>query len=309
MLDAGIDLNDLYLFFEVAERKGFTAAGDALGLPKSSLSRRIAKLEARLGVRLLQRSPRGLHLTDAGHVLHAHCVGMLGSAQAGIDAVQQRSDAPMGKVRMSIPVALAGWMADSVLPRFLHAFPDIQLSVQATNRNIDLISEGIDVVVRGLGLEAALDSSSLVQAHLCTVPWKLVCSPGYLRRHGAVQGIEDLARADLLLYSTQSDPEPVLRLSNGLGEMRSQHVRIRMASDNLDVLHSAALADLGLCGLPGYLCNEDLAQGRLVRLIEDWRPSSGALVLLFPSRRGLLPAVRAVIDFLKEELPLLAAAG
>ena len=169
MINMSIEWKDLLLFLQVVERKGFTSAGEALGIPKSRLSRRVTLLEARLGTRLLQRSSRRLSLTDAGQALYAHCQVMLKEAEAGIAAVQQRTR-PMGKVRLSLPVGLSEMIAGTLLPRFLQCFPDVQVAVQATNRSVDLIAEQVDVVVRGVGTALRLDTSSLVQAWCAARP-------------------------------------------------------------------------------------------------------------------------------------------
>lgn len=307
MIVMSIDWNDLLLFLQVVEHKGFTSAGEALGIPKSRLSRRLTLLEERLGTRLLQRSSRRLSLTDAGQALYAHCQVMLKEAEAGIAAVQQRSTRPMGKVRLSLPVGLSEMIAGTLLPRFLQCFPDVQVAVLATNRSVDLIAEQVDVVVRGVGTALRLDTSSLVQACVCTVPWSLVCSPAYLAKIGPPDSLGDLEQANLLLYTPNDEGSAELRLTDEQGEVHALSMAIRLQSDNLGVLRQAALSDLGLCGLPGYLCADDLASGRLVSVLPGWRPMAGHLVVLFPSRRGLAPAARSLVDFLKTELPVLMA--
>lgn len=307
MINVSIEWNDLLLFLQVVEHKGFTSAGEALGIPKSRLSRRLTLLEERLGTRLLQRSSRRLSLTDAGQALYGHCQQMLKEAEAGIAEVQQRSRRPMGRVRLSLPVGLSEMIASSLLPRFLQCYPEVQVTVLATNRSLDLIAEQVDVVVRGVGTALRLDTSSLVQACVCTVPWNLVCSPAYLAKIGPIDRLGDLEKADLLFYSPNDEGDTELRMLDEWGVVHALSMTVRMQSDNLGVLRQAARNDLGLCGLPGYLCADDLASGQLVSVLPGWRPMAGHLVVLFPSRRGLPPAARALVDFLKTELPLLLA--
>jgi len=229
MINMSIEWNDLLLFLQVVERKGFTSAGEALGIPKSRLSRRVTLLEARLGTRLLQRSSRRLSLTDAGQALYAHCQVMLKEAEAGIAAVQQRSTRPMGKVRLSLPVGLSEMIAGTLLPRFLQCFPDVQVAVQATNRSVDLIAEQVDVVVRGVGTALRLDTSSLVQACVCTVPWRLVCSPAYREKIGPLNSLGDLEQADLLLYTPNDEGDTDLRLIDEQGVVHTLPMPIRCA--------------------------------------------------------------------------------
>ncbi|AMO95475.1 bacterial regulatory helix-turn-helix, lysR family protein [Collimonas fungivorans] len=301
-----IDLNDLYLFAQVVERRGFTAAGDALGIPKSRISRRITQLEARLGARLLQRTSRRMSLTEAGQELYRHCVTMIAEAHAGEDAVRKRLGEPVGTVRVSLPMAIADIALPRLLPRFMQQFPKVRLMVQASNRQIDLIEENIDVVVRGTGVQ--LESSSLVQSSLCSVHWMLVASPPYLAQHGPIADLAALAGVDVLHYAPLSDTEASWRL---LGPDEARHQapigKVRLQSDNLSILKQAALAGMGVASLPRYACAAELAAGSLLPVLPDWRPRAGYLVVLFPSRRGLAPAVRAFVDFLKNELPAVLA--
>jgi DNA-binding transcriptional LysR family regulator len=301
-----IDLNDLYLFAQVVERRGFTAAGDALGIPKSRISRRITQLEARLGARLLQRTSRRMSLTEAGQELYRHCIAMIAEAHAGEDAVRKRLGEPVGTVRVSLPMAIADIALPRLLPRFMQQFPKVRLMVQASNRQIDLIEENIDVVVRGTG--AQLESSSLVQSSLCSVHWMLVASPPYLAQHGPIADLAALAGVDVLHYAPLSDTEASWRL---LGSDEAKHQapigKVRLQSDNLSILKQAALAGMGVASLPRYACAAELAAGSLLPVLPDWRPRAGYLMVLFPSRRGLAPAVRAFVDFLKNELPAVLA--
>ncbi|WP_211473861.1 LysR substrate-binding domain-containing protein [Collimonas humicola] len=297
-----IDLNDLYLFAQVVERRGFTAAGDALGIPKSRISRRITQLEARLGARLLQRTSRRMSLTEAGQELYRHCAAMIAEAHAGEDAVRKRLGEPSGTVRVSLPMAIADIALPRLLPRFMQQYPKVRLMVQASNRQIDLIEENIDVVVRGLG--AQQEPSSLVQASLCSVHWVLVASPLYLSHSGPIDDLPALAAADALYYAPLSDSDASWRL---LGPDEARHQapigKLRLQSDNLSMLKQAALTGMGVATLPRYACTAELAAGTLQVVLPEWRPKAGHMVVLFPSRRGLAPAVRAFVDFLKSELP------
>ncbi|MDD0816940.1 LysR substrate-binding domain-containing protein [Curvibacter sp. HBC28] len=304
MLDPAIEWNDLFLFSQVVEKRGFTAAGEALGIPKSRISRRVAHLETQLNTRLLNRNSRRLSLTEAGQVLHAHCLAMVEEAHAGVEALRHRLERPVGKVRLSLPLALAELMASEVLPRFMTQCPEVQLEVLATNRSLDLIEEQIDVVVRGVGVEPWFHSSSLVQACVCTAPWALVCSPDYLQKRGPLDTLASLSAADTLLYGPQRKPaEAQMRLIGATGQIEALPIAIRLQSDNLSVLRQAALAGLGVCGLPLYVCRDDLHAGRLCTVLPAWKPQAGHLVVLFPSRRGLSAAARALIEFLKQALP------
>lgn len=300
-----VQWNDLLLFLQVVEQGGFTAAGDALGLPKSSISRRIARLEAQLGVRLLQRSSRKSSLTEAGHALLGHCRNMAGEASAGIQAIQERLNRPSGVVRLSLPVELAEAFSRNLLPRFMREYPQIRLGIRATNQSLDLLEEHIDVVVRGVGVDNRLAPSSLVQACVCTASWAMVCSSSYLERWEPRGELEALSRADSLLYAPNKSGLSVWRLLGDGGAIRTLPARVILESDNLAVLKQAALAGLGVTGLPLYVCADELKAGALTVILAPWRQQAGHLVVLFPSRRGLVPAARALVEFLKTHLPTL----
>lgn len=300
-----LDLNDLYLFTHVVQRQGFTAAARALGVPKSRISRRIRLLEERLDTRLLQRTSRQLSLTDAGEVLYRHCQAMLAEAQAGEAAVRQRQQEPSGLVRISVPITMADALLARLLPAFMAQYPKVRLAVQASNRQVDLLEEGLDVVIRGVAFEQP--PSSLVQVPLCTVQWGVLATPAWLSRHNALAHPRQLEGEDALLFSSLERQADLLRLRHDSGESEEMAVNVLLRSDNVQTLKQAALAGLGMVGLPLYACVNELADGRLQQLLPEWRPKDGKLVMLYPARRGLSPAVRALIDFIKAQLPALLA--
>ncbi|GAB3625988.1 LysR family transcriptional regulator [Pandoraea terrae] len=301
MNPVSLDLNDLYLFAQVIEHHGFTAAGEALGVSKSRISRRITDLEANLGVRLLQRTSRRLSLTDAGQALYEHCRAMISEAQAGEEAVRRRTAEPTGLVRVSMPVAVTDIVLAKLLPRFMLRYPKVRLAIQASNRQVDLVEENVDVVVRGMGFE--VESSSLVQAPLCTARWGLVASPVYLAQSGVIDRPDALPHGDLLIYASINEPVTALRLIGASGDVAARTIQPRLQSDNIAALKEAALAGMGVASLPLYACASEIGMGTLCVVLPEWRPKEGRLAVLFPTRRGMMPAVRALVDFLKEELP------
>lgn len=300
-----LNLNDLYLFSQVVDCNGFTAAANRLGIPKSRISRRISELEDSLGTRLLQRTSRRLNLTDAGQELYLHCRAMVAEAQAGAEAVRKRVGEPSGQVRASLPIAITDIVLADLLPRFMLRYPRVQLRVQASNRQVDLIEEQFDVVVRGV--TGPQESSSLVQVKLCTASWHLIASPDYLAQTGPIEEVSRLQQLDLLIYASVHEAPSTLRLVGSDGQTINLQGQVRLQSDNTLVVKRAALAGTGIASLPLYACANELKNGTLVLVLPEWRPKEGQLTLLFPTRRGLIPAVRALVDFLKEELPPLVS--
>jgi DNA-binding transcriptional LysR family regulator len=293
------DLNNLQFFVLVVERRGFTAAAEALGVPKSRVSRHIAELEESLGTRLLQRNSRKVELTEAGSEFYGYCVSMMEQTRAAHLAMQHRVGAVAGKLRVSVTVAVADLLLTQVMPAFMAKYPQLSVALQATNREVDLIDERIDVAVRGMKADPV--ASELVQSRICTIRWGLLASPAYLAMK-SVQTMEDLGEADALMYQTLDTPDPEWNLYDDRHVETRQRTKVRLQSDNLAILKGAALSGLGVCELPLYACREELAAGTLRQVVPNLRPRFGRLALLFPSRRGLTPAARTFADHLKSSL-------
>ena len=294
------DLNDMLLFAEVVERGGFAAAGRALGLPKSRLSRRVAGLEAQLGVRLLQRTTRKLSLTEVGEAYLRHCQALRESAQAAADTVAQVQTEPRGTLRVACPVTLAQTVLAELMPAFLARYPLVRVEMLVSNRVVDLVEEGVDVALR---VRTTLDDSgSLVIKRLGDDAPVLVASPALLARQGTPTTLDGLSRLDSMAMST-TDGRASIPLTDPDGRQTTLQHTPRYVADDLLTLRLAALAGTGMCWLPSYMCEDDLRQGRLVRLLPDWQPPRGIVHAVFPSRRGLTPAVRRFLDFLGEQVP------
>jgi DNA-binding transcriptional LysR family regulator len=294
------DLNDMLLFAEVVERGGFAAAGRALGLPKSRLSRRVAGLEAQLGVRLLQRTTRKLSLTEVGEAYLRHCQALRESAQAAADTVAQVQTEPRGTLRVACPVTLAQTVLAELMPDFLAQHPLVRVEMMVSNRVVDMVEEGVDVALR---VRTTLDDSgSLVVKRLGDDAPVLVASPALLARQGTPTTLDGLSRLDSMAMST-TDGRASIPLTDPDGKETVLQHTPRYVADDLLTLHVAALAGTGMCWLPSYMCEDDLRQGRLVRLLPDWQTPRGVVHAVFPSRRGLTPAVRCFLDFLGEHVP------
>jgi DNA-binding transcriptional LysR family regulator len=202
-----------------------------------------------------------------------------------------------------MPVAITDIVLARLLPRFMLRYPKVRLAIEASNRQVDLVEEHVDVVVRGLSFE--VESSSLVQAPLCTARWGLVASPVYLAQTGMIDEPDALPHGDLLIYASINEPATVLRLTGANGEVAIRTIQPRLQSDNIAALKETALAGMGIAGLPLYACTREIEMGTLCVVLPEWRPREGRLAVLFPTRRGMMPAVRALVDFLKDELPSL----
>ncbi|WP_110949793.1 LysR substrate-binding domain-containing protein [Pseudomonas bohemica] len=286
------DLNDLYYFAKVVECGGFAAAGRALGIPKSRLSRRIAELETRLNASLMQRTTRKLALTAVGERYLQHCQAMLLEAEMADEVVATLSAEPRGRLRVSCPVGMTHWHLSEVVTDFLARYPQVQLELLLLNRRVDLVNEGIDVAmrVRDIGDE----DPSLIVRHLAPAQAALVASPALIAdRH--IRTPEDLSALPVL-GAIEADRKVHFQLVHQNGRRHEVMLEPRLAIDDFTIRKAAALAGLGITMLPMMNCHDALADGSLVRLLPEWSMSTGNLQAAYTQRRGALPAVRAWLD-------------
>jgi DNA-binding transcriptional LysR family regulator len=290
------DLNDLALFAAVVTHGSFSAAGRALGVPKSRVSRRVAELEQRLGVRLLQRSTRVVRVTDVGATFFAHCEAMTASARAAVEVAEQASARPTGRLRVSSPMGVAHVFIKPLLARFLCAYPDVRLELELTNRRVDVIGEGFDVALR---IRSVLEDSDLVVRTLGASEQILVASPAFVDQHGPFDSADAL-QGQRGVGPGKDAPRWVLRAGDG-AEVAIDYVPVFVTAD-VHLMTAAAIGGAGLAVLPLDVCHEAVQQGELVVLLPGYRAPAHQLHAVFPTRRGMVPAVRAFIDFLAAEL-------
>jgi DNA-binding transcriptional LysR family regulator len=272
------DLNDLAYFAEVVAHGGFAAAGRALREPKSKLSRRIAGLEERLGLRLIERSSRRFRVTDTGQAFYERCRAMLAEAEQAEALVRQAQAEPHGRIRFSCPTGIVEPISGLIVS-FLARYPKVRLQLVATDRAVDLIEERIDLALRvrtALTGDAALTMRSLGDSTRI-----LVAAPQLASRIAAMAGLSAV---------------PALSTSDGQAHVVRQDARL--GCGDMAAVRRAAAEGLGVALLPDHVCRDALAAGQLVRVLPAWRGQRGIVHLVFTTRRGLAPAVRALIDHL-----------
>jgi len=290
------DLDDLYYFAQVVEHGGFAAAARALGVPKSKLSRRLARLEERLGARLIQRSTRRFSVTEIGKIYHQHCAALVLEAEAAQEAIDRTRAEPQGLVRVSCPVVLMqSRRVASIVSRFLVDHPRVRIYIEATNRHVDVIGEGFDIAIRVR--PPPLEDTGLVARVLEEQGSVWVTSPRLLSLRGHPREPEDLARFDSLDI-TRPGGDHAWRLIGPDGVIKSVAHQPRLVTDEMMTLRQAAIDGVGIVLLPKYLVDDNLARGDLEAVLPRWTSLSGVVHAVFPSRRGLLPAVRKLIDAL-----------
>ena len=293
-------LEGFYYFTQVVDHGGFAKAARALGIPKSRLSRHVASLEGQLNVRLVNRSTRRFVVTDLGHEVYRHATAMLAEADAAIEAVEFARAKPAGTLRASCPVALAQAALAPILPAFLESYPAIRLELLSSNRRVDVLAEGIDVALRVRTRPSGEDG--LVMRTFRQVDEFLVASPGYLGRAAAPARPDQLKDHTTLDYGGEFEQRPWELLGPDGQGVAVEHAP-RIVCHDFVVLRSAVLAGLGVARLPESVVRSDLASGALTRVLPEWHSPQGIVHVVFPTRRGMLPAVRAFIDFLAERLP------
>jgi len=288
-----LNLNDLLFFVRAVESGGFAAAGRRLGVPKSTVSKRVAELEAQLGVRLIHRTSRSFALTETGRDVYDHARAATIEAEAAEGVVRRRQAEPSGTVRITASVPAAQARLADRLPALARAYPKVKLQLHVTDRFVDLVQEGFDIAVRSHF--TPLPDSDLVQRRMSTERITLVAAPDYLARRGVPQRPEELAEHDGL------PPGPAVtiwRLRHRDGREAAVEPQSAFAADESVVLLKAAAAGLGIACLPDSMTSAAREEGTLLPVLPDWEAGTVTTTLLTPYRRGQLPAVRAVIDFL-----------
>lgn len=285
------DLNELAVFTYVVEHGGFTAAADATQLPKSNISRRIANLEKRLGVRLLERTTRKVHVTEIGDIYYQHCRRMLDEAEQADLCVEHATEIPRGTLRVSATVTTGQHLLAPLATEFMAQNPEVYLELVLVNRHVDVIDEGFDLVIR-IG---ALADSSLVARSLGHCGLFVYASAEYLDAHGTPQEPNDLENHDCLVMSDMHDNNQ-WTLSAG-DTLRQVALTPRAIVNDFVTLRRMVADGGGIAILPSYLHAGDYYK-RIVRILDDWSAPPIEFHAVFPSHRGATPKVRAFLDFL-----------
>jgi DNA-binding transcriptional LysR family regulator len=289
-----LDLNDLYYFSEIVRHGGIAAAERATREPKSKLSRRLAQLEDRLGVRLVERSTRRFRITDVGQSFYQHCRAMVLEAEQAQAAVAGVKERPAGVVRFACPSGMLETVTP-ILASFLASYPDVSLDIVISNTPIDLIEQRVDVALRvrfSLEGDASLTMRALAASRRILVATPLIAAQ--------IEGETDpdcLRHVSCLAFGADDAPD-VWRLEGPDHHEKVVRITPRLTCGELFVLRAAAVAGLGVALIPDHFCQEELLDGRLVRLLPDWCKQPGLIHAVFTTKRGLTPAVRALIDHL-----------
>lgn len=283
-------MKDISVFVHVADAKSFTAAAERIGLSRSAVGKSIVRLEDRLGVRLLQRTTRSVSLTGEGVAFHERCVRLLADLDEAEMAMLSHSQTPRGRLRLDLPVSFGRLHVLPILSDFMRKWPEISVSTSFGDRYVDLIDEGVDLVIRIGGSEDSRLMSRVLAPHRLVT----CASPDYFERHAKPQTIEQLANQSCLAFVHGG--RPVEWRFNENGQSRSVAISGRFSATNAEALRDATLAGYGIARLATFLISDDLRAGRLVPVLQPFDADGPPIRAVYPSSRHLSPKVRTFID-------------
>lgn len=290
-----MDFNETAVFVKVVQAGSFSAAARQLGLPTSTISTRVSRLEKRLGINLLQRTTRRLNLTEAGTVFFQHAalgLGYMLEAEAAIDEARQQ---PQGKLKITAPADLGDGLLAGLLAHTQAAFPALELELLLTDRYIDLVADGVDIAIR----TGDLRDSSLIAKSLGTIRWSLFASQDYLARAATVEVPQDLHLHQCVQFTPLG--RDAWDLSSHQNHM-SIPMQAKTMANNIGVVKSMAESGLGIALLPTFICKESIKQGRLVSVLPDWHGKADPVHLVYPKQRFMPPKLRAFVDLAQVSL-------
>ena len=295
-----LDLNDFRYFVRIVECGGLTAASRNMNIPKSTVSHRLQQLEASLGVRLINRTSRSFSTTDAGELFYRHAVETLQRADLAESAVRERLLEPSGTIRFTTAVATSLFAIRPILPDFIRRHPKVNVIQHTSDEQIDIVGGSYDLAVRAHA--GPLSDSTLVQRTLASAPWFLFAGTAYLKRRGLPLAPADLAEHASLVMPRTGQPSAWKLTHSRRGEIVVP-LEPRLVTNDLMVLKQAAEDGIGIVALPAYICRDEVKARRLKRILPDWLAGEASITAVIPFRHGLLPSVRAFIDFLSKEIP------
>jgi DNA-binding transcriptional LysR family regulator len=294
----GADLNDIMVFVRVARERSFTRAATALGMPKSTVSERVARLEAKLGVRLLERTTRSLRLTASGTAYFGRVSCVVQELEDAEAAVTAAHKVPRGLLRVASPSLFAHVFLADVLSEYLTRYPDVQVELVLADRPFDVVEEALDVAIH-LQMHGAMDAN-VVARKLGIGERNCVASKEYVAARGTPKTPADLTHHDCLMSGQTRTATWDFERE---GQLESVSVTARYAVSAVDLVHRAALRGHGIAVLPSFLCANDVATGKLVLVLEGYTAAEVVVHLVYPSHRHLSARVRAFVDLVVERLP------
>ncbi|MDB4962178.1 MAG: LysR family transcriptional regulator [Myxococcales bacterium] len=291
-----MDLNDIVVFTKVVETKSFTGAAEQLGLPKSTVSRKLAQLEERLGVRLVQRTTRKLALTDIGEAYYQRAARIVADLAAAEQVVTDMQATPRGRLRVTAPIDISTQYLGDIIAAFVATHPEINVELDATDRVVDLIEEGFDVGIRF----GSLPESTLIARKLASFEGFLCAAPSYLARKPAPTTIEELEDHDKVLFLPMTKTSGWTLIN---GDQTYELGRpARFSSNNIMAVRDVVLAGAGISLLTEFMVGCEIHTGKLVRLMPEWRGRPTDINAVYPARQNIPPRLSLFLDHLTKQL-------
>lgn len=284
-------LNAITLFCRVVETQSFTQAAQQAQISLAMASKLVAQLEDHLKVRLLQRTTRKITPTEAGLLYYQRCLPILSELDEADAFISDLTSSLQGKLTISVPLDFGLRFISPNIAKFIQEYPHLELNLEYSDRRVDVVAEGYDLVLR-IG---HLEDSSLVVKRVGYSQNIVLATPAYLKRFGQPKTLEDLAHHQCLLYESQIYWQFVNK-----GKTVKIKPKAKVLSNNGHTLLDMAKADLGIVNLPQFLLKDEIAQGELVPLLRDYTQASVDISLLYPHRRFLSPKVKAAISFFSQ---------
>lgn len=294
-----MNLNDIAIFIKVVETGSLIGAAKALDMPKSTVSTRLAALEKRLGVTLIRRTTRKLHVTDSGHEYYVQCLQGMSQIIAAEEVVTRGQSVPHGLLKITAPIELGGALLPLVIKNFSKKYPDVELEVILTDKTMDLVSEGIDVAIRS----GNLSDSSLIGKKLGTAYLAPFASQTYLKQHGEPKHPKELSNHCTILFSLLKSDDWQLTNSK---EKVTVKLKKKMVINDLNLIKALTVTGQGISLLPSFLTVPEIKSGKLVRILGHWRTETRPIHFVYPSEKFVSPKIKAFIevagDIIKEAL-------
>lgn len=290
-----MNLNEIAIFVKIVETGSFVGAANFLQMPKSTVSAKLSSLEHRLGVTLIRRTTRKLHVTEAGNEYYQECLKAMVQIQAAEEKVTSRQSVLIGPLKITAPTELGVALLPQVILEFNKKYPKINLEVILTNRSVDLVSEGIDIGIR----TGALKDSSLIAKRLGTIYFAPFASPKYFKTFSEPKNPKELENHCTLQFAPLGNDEWHL-----VGPKGKQTIGINktMIIDDLNLIKTLAVSGLGIALMPTFLCLNEVKNGKLVRILDNWRTDLRPVHFIYPSQKYISPKIKAFIEVSTEIL-------
>ncbi len=291
-----MDLNDIVVFTKVVETKSFTGAAEALGLPKSTVSRKLAQLEERLGVRLVQRTTRKLALTEIGEAYYERCSSIVADIAAAEQLVTDMQSTPRGRLRVTASVDFSTRFLGEIVAAFLAEHPEINVELEATDRVVDLIEDGFDLAVRF----GQMPESTLIARKLCSLHVILCASPDYLARRGTPTHVEELDEHDHVLFTPSSRNQTWTLVNDDQSYEFGRPARL--ATNNYGAVVDVARAGGGIAAISEFMVTDEIQSGALVRVLPEWQTRPTDVHAVYPARQNVPPRLALFLEHLAKSL-------